>query len=173
MNVNIIKSGEGTRTSSILISTLQVDVNNYLIQGVLITPPPVPPEPQRVYPIMRWQFDDIFSLFDEAVFRVRRIKTPKNVDIALLPLDDNLKIHLLNDSTDDYYFVISKADFEVLAGESTIYSLIIAKSSSTNRDDFYIFLEPSDLTSGGDGTGGSATDGVRIPNPPVTPPPSN
>jgi hypothetical protein len=149
MNRNVIKSGGTPAANSAPLADIATYENGKM---------------QQVYPIMKWQLTDLFSLFDEVVFRVRRIQTPENVEITLMPFDDALKSFLLNDSSDDYYFVFNKTEY-TSATLSTLHPLlkvILAK----NGNSYYIYLNECQLVPKSGVGEDPVVNGIRIPNPP-------
>ena len=151
MNANIISSTVGGITAQITADTFpEVDIND-----------------QRPFFVTRWQLMDIFQLYDSVAIKVSNIEKPDKVGFELIPFDDILKRILLNDSSNDYYFILYKIDIESIE-EVELFALNVAKSDNN----FYIylsFIEPLLKDGGGEG---DPTSGVRIPNPPQTNPPS-
>ncbi len=158
MNRNLSQSTEENRIPD--LETPNADIIRYLSDGVSTT---VANTVQNGFIFMRRQLDDIFELFNEAIIKVWRIETPSNVGISLLPFDDSLKNLILNDFSNDYYFVLKKSDFADIDNSTTLFDVKIAQDSNNF---YYIQLLQGkfDLIDGGGED--AATSGVRIPNPP-------
>jgi hypothetical protein len=122
--------------------------------------------PERIFPVMKWQLQEIFNLFSEAVFVVKNIDFPMSMDIKLMPLSDSLKVQLYNNQNDiaEYFFILNKSDFEafIVPKEQILLFLRILKVSS----DYSFFLERIEWSPVEGGGENPPTNGVRIPNPP-------
>lgn len=161
MNLNI-KTNHDVTVSPVGGKTLdpltEDDVTEYL-QGSV----------QRAFFISKWQLTDLFKLYNSVAIKIVNIENPDEVQFELLPFDDFLRRHLLTDSSNNHYFVIDKVDIKE-SWTINLFSVKIAKRANS----YYIYLSFMDLPSIhiGGGGGGDPTSGVRIPNPPVVPPPN-
>lgn len=133
---------------------------------------------EKIFPIPLWKLKQLFNAFpsSDVALKVTDIEVRLLVDANWVAFDESLETVLENDMVqpNDYYFVLSEADFGKLRNGGTniddkLFMFIgrIGKSTDENNSDTYFgyFCIADTLIKGPVVAGDGASTGFKVPNP--------
>jgi hypothetical protein len=116
---------------------------------------------EKEYLFNKRVLNDYFQLYTEVAIKITNIQNPRLAEVEIVPFDDILKRYLLTDTSTDYYFILSKQDYE--STSQGIEFSIVGVNIASVPDDYYIYLRFFTLQLVAGAGDNPPTGGVRLP----------